>query len=406
MAEESVFVGKAKDLYKVLCKDNWNVYTAGILIALLSILMLAWARPWGAVGAVRNWGDWILYGIGLFEEAPAGIFSHSGSVIGIGFIVGAFISACLGGDFAFNIPPKMEMVKAVGAGIFMGIGAALAGGCNVGGFYNAIGNLSAHGFAMMLGLIVGAILGLKYIYWEMENIEWGVGGGKTIELPSALKIVLGLLALIAIVYGTYCYAGSEDDAMIRLSGILIISAALGYVFQRARWCMIQGFREPHMTGECSLAKSVALSVVILAVGIAIIKHQEFRAIEHYVRGTFGWGGVVGGILFGFGAILAGGCGTGTLWRVGEGQIKLWIVTPIFGLSSAIMTAWFKADDWEGMEAWLDEGITNDGIFGSFVYMPDTFLGYGGTLALIFAVMALWYIIVDWNEETNKFTLEM
>ena len=39
-------------------------------------------------------------------------------------------------------------------------------------------------------------------------------------------------------------------------------------------------------------------------------------------------------------------------------------------------------------------------------MPETFLGYGGTLALIFFVMAAWYVIVDWNEDTNKFTLEM
>ena len=43
---------------------------------------------------------------------------------------------------------------------------------------------------------------------------------------------------------------------------------------------------------------------------------------NYVRGTFGWGGVVGGFIFGLGAMFAGGCGSGTLWRVGEGQVKL------------------------------------------------------------------------------------
>lgn len=400
----NLMVGKINGLYKKVCKENYNVYTSAILIAVLSIIMLAWARPWGAVGAVRNWGEWILYGVGLWEDEPAALLRNGGSVIGIGFIGGAFISACLGSDFAFRIPPKVEMVKAVFAGILMGVGAAFAGGCNVGGFYNAIGNLSAHGFAMMIGLVLGAILGLKYTYWEMEHISWGQTGGKTIELPSALQAVLGIVALVSIVYGSYCYSGNED--LIQFSGMLVIAAALGYVFQRGRWCMIQGFREPHMTGECSMAKSVALSIVILAVGIAVLKHQELRAIEHYVRGTFGWGGVVGGLIFGFGAILAGGCGTGTLWRVGEGQIKLWIVTPFFGISSALMNAWFRANDWEGMEAWIDEGVTNDGIFGSFVYMPNTWLGYGGTLALIFLVMGAWYVIVDWNEDTNKFTLEM
>jgi len=155
-----------------------------------------------------------------------------------------------------------------------------------------------------------------------------------------------------------------------------------------------------------MAKSVALSVAILAAGIAIIKFTGIQATEHYVRGFFGWGGVVGGVIFGFGALLAGGCGTGTLWRFGEGQIKLWVVMPIFGISNAIMNRWFKENDWEGMEAFIDEGVTNDGIFGTFVYMPDTWLGYGGTLAVIFLVMALWYIIVTWNEESEKLIVPM
>jgi hypothetical protein len=37
-------------------------------------------------------------------------------------------------------------------------------------------------------------------------------------------------------------------------------------------------------------------------------------------------------------------------------------------------------------------------------MPDTFLGYGGTLAVVIGAMVLWYLIVTWNEETNKLIL--
>ncbi len=403
---ENLFADKAKGLYQKLCKDNWNANTCGILIALFSILIFAWSRPWGAVGAVRNWADQILYLIGLWEDAPRGIFHHSGSVIGIGFVAGAFISACLGGDFAFRIPPRLEMVKAVFAGIFMGVGAALAGGCNVGGFYNSIGMLSASGFCMMAGLVVGAVIGIKYLYWEMEHISWGQGGAKTIEFPNALRILFGLGALTAIVAGAYYYSGQDNDYIAKLSGLLIISAAMGYVMQRGRWCMIQGFREPHMTGDCEMAKAVALSVCIVAMGAAVLKYTELREAIHYIRGTFGWGGLVGGVIFGFGALLAGGCGTGTLWRVGEGQIKLWIVVPFFGVSNALLTHLISENDWEGMEEWLDEGITNAGILGRFVYMPDTFLGYGGTLALIFLIMALWYVIVDWNEDSNKLIVPM
>ncbi len=412
MSEES-FGGKVKELYKALCQTEWNAYVVGMLVAFFSVLILAWMRPWGAVGAIRNWGDWIMYGIsnvGLdlewYEDAPRSILENSGSIIGIGFVAGAFLSATLGNQFAIRIPPVLEMVKAVVAGCFMGVGAALAGGCNVGGFYNAIGNLSAAGFAMWLGLIVGAIIGLKYVYWEMEHVSWGSGGAKNIEFPFALQVVLGIIALGAMIWGAYVYSDSDSDYLAKMGGILIISAALGYSMQRGRWCMIQGFREPHMTGDATMAKSVALSVLLVSIGGVVLKATGAANELHYVRGTFGWGGLVGGVIFGLGAILAGGCGTGTLWRVGEGQIKLWIVVPFFGIANSLMTKWFNSMDFEGMEAWRDEGITNAGKLGKFVFLPDTFLGYGGTLLLIALIMGIWYLVVRWNEDSNKLIVEM
>ena len=440
MAEDNIFLGKVQGLYKKLCQDEWSANTVGIIVGLFSVLAAAWWRPWGAVGAVRNWGEWIHYGVGAYKSVPQSALLSSGSVIGIGFIGGAFISANLGSNFAIRIPPVWERVKAVVAGICMGIGATLAGGCNVGGFYNAIGNLSAHGFAMWLGLIFGAIGGLKYIYWEMENITWGSGGAKTIDLPKALQGALGLAGILALIWGCHTYSASDDSYMGSLGGIMLIAAVLGYSMQRGRWCMIQGFREPHMTGDCTMAKSVALSVCIVAIGTMVMKYpvperlSQVRstfasvveevgtqaegvdmeallenvdgvsslqqnlpvlAANNYVRGTFGWGGVVGGLIFGFGAMLAGGCGTGTLWRVGEGQIKLWIVLPFFALSNALMTTWFEK---AGFEA--------SGKLGKAVFLPDTFLGYGGTLALILGAMAIWYVVVDWNEDTNKLVVEM
>lgn len=442
MSEASVFGSKAKGLYKKLCQDEWSANTVGILIGLFTVLIMAWWRPWGAVGAVRNWGDWILYGAGIYEDIPRSALIASGSVIGIGFVGGSFISACLGNQFAIRIPPVLEMCKAVVAGLFMGLGATLAGGCNVGGFYNAIGNLSAHGFAMWLGLIFGAVIGLKYIYWEMEHVSWGGGGAKTFEFPQGLQALLGVAAIIALVWGAYTYGGSDDGYIASLGGLILISAALGYSMQRGRWCMIQGFREPHMTGDCTMAKSVALSICIVAIGAVVLKYpvperlggipvtfagvveaveaeaegidmetvlEDVQGLEslqasipvlatgNYVRGTFGLGGILGGLLFGFGAILAGGCGTGTLWRVGEGQVKLWIVVPFFGVTVSLANKWFKAGGFEG-----------NGFFkaGERIFMPDTFLGYGGTLILILAVMAIWYLVVDWNEESNKFVVEM
>lgn len=407
---EGIFSSKVKNLYKALCQEEWNAMTAGILVALFSVLIMAWWRPWGAVGAVRNWGDWIVYGLGLWDslgfwdaDAPKNILYNSGSVIGIGFVGGAFVSACLGNDFAIRIPPVLELVKGIMAGLLLGVGSVLAGGCNVGGMFNAIGNLAANGFTMWLGLIIGVLLGLKYIYWEMENVSWGGGGAKTIEFPSGLKALLGVVALVTLIAGAYSYAGNEDsDYIASLSGILVIAAALGYTMQRGRWCMVQGFREPHMTGDCTMAKAVALSIMIVAVGAAVLKYGVPMRFDgdpvlhpiNYVRGTFGWGSIVGGLIFGFGAMLAGGCGTGTLWRVGEGQVKLWLVVPIFGVTNSIMTGWFRDADFEA-----------DGVLGSYLFLPDV-MGFGGSLFLVAGAMLAWYLIVEWNEDSNKLVLDM
>lgn len=419
MSEESVMVSKVKDLYKTCCKSEWNPTIVGAIVAFLSLLIMAWWRPWGAVGAIRNWGDWIIYGLntvigaengilGFYDEAPRGIFSGSGSVIGLGFIAGAFISACLGKDFAFRIPPYREMVKAVLAGILMGIGSALAGGCNVGGMYNAIGNLAANGFTMWIGLVAGVLLGLKLLYMEMEYISWGDGGSSTINIPEAVQNILAVVAIGVLIWGAYAYAGNEDsDYLASLSGILMLAAALGYTMQRGRWCMVQGFREPHMTGDCTLAKSVALSILLLAIGGVVLKYavpiaHGGESVLHpinYVRGTFGWGSIVGGFIFGLGAMLAGGCGSGTLWRVGEGQVKLIMVVPFFGIANSLMTTWFK-------NFGPDEiNLEKSGALGSYVYLPDV-MGYGGTLAFIAAVMMVWYLVVTWNEDTNKLIVPM
>jgi hypothetical protein len=449
---EASLLGETRTLYKKVCETEWEANITGVIIAVLSILIMVWWRPWGAVGAIRNWGEWILYGISFGHlEAPKSALISSGSVIGIGFVGGAFLSACLGGQFAFRFPPYRELVKAILAGILMGVGAALAGGCNVGGMYNAIGNLAANGFSMWLGLVLGVLLGLWLLYKEMEHITWGSTGAWTVQVPRVIQTLVGLGALAALIWGAYQYSGYDGEKIgnfkpnyiASLSGILLLAAGIGYAMHRGRWCMIQGFREPHMTGDCTLAKSVALSIFILAIGGAVVKYavpytfdgEAVLAPVNYVRGTFGWGGVLGGFLFGIGGMLAGGCGSGTLWRVGEGQIKLWVVVPFFGISNALMNNWFKGMEFEIGGAKLNDlmaqaklglldadvediqdaldaaetisvtGLEKAGYLGKYIYMPDA-MGYGWTLGLITLSMALWYIIVSWNEKSNKLIVPM
>jgi hypothetical protein len=440
--DDASFKGKIRNLYKQVCETEWEANITGVIVALLSILLMVWWRPWGAVGAIRNWGDWLLSFVG--GATPKSIFLDAGSVIGIGFLGGAFLSAFVGGQFAFRFPPYREAVKGALAGVLMGVGSALAGGCNVGGMYNALGNLAANGFSMWLGIVGGVIVGLWLIYKEMEYVSWGDNGAWTVELPRELQTLLGVLTLTALIAGAHWYSGYDGKTRVNyvssLSGILLLAAGIGYAMHRGRWCMIQSFREPHMTGDCTLAKSVALSIFVLAIGGAVVKYavpvkgDPVLNPAYYVRGTFGFWGVVGGFLFGLGGMFAGGCGSGTLWRVGEGQLKLWIVVPFFGIANSLMTKWFSMDvevsgaalnnllpqaklgligyDADEIheaikagESLTVAGYEKAGYLGKYIYMPDA-IGVGWTLTIIAFMMALWYVVVTWNEESNKLVVPM
>ena len=62
----------------------------------------------------------------------------------------------------------------------------LAFGCNIGGFFSAVSALSLSGFGMMLGLGLGAFLGLRYLLREMQSHPaWSSGKARVWGAPAA-----------------------------------------------------------------------------------------------------------------------------------------------------------------------------------------------------------------------------
>ncbi len=142
-----------------------------------------------------------------------------------------------------------------------------------------------------------------------------------------------------------------------------------------------------------MALGVALSLFISMVGVLFIKMAGIRELMTYVTPTFIWGSLIGGIIFGAAMVVAGGCGSGSLWRVAEGQIKLVIVVIFFALTNALVRHYLD----NVLEVW------DKGWLGRALYLPDIF-GYGGTFILLAIVIFLWYLFVDWNEKTEKFVI--
>ena len=94
------------------------------------------------------------------------------SVTNLAIFAGALASALLSRQFSIRRAPAVEYAKGLmPVVILMGAGAALAGGCNVGGFYSAIGVFSMGGLHHDVSVWDWVpMLGLKYLLWEMEHL--------------------------------------------------------------------------------------------------------------------------------------------------------------------------------------------------------------------------------------------
>jgi uncharacterized protein len=127
--------------------------------------------------------------------------------------------------------------------------------------------------------------------------------------------------------------GDSLHGYIITGGLLLCGAALEFIMHRSGFCFACYFREPFMTGDAAAAQAVIISLLISVLGYAVIKWTGLCSELVFPASSFGLGGLVGGFIFGFGMLLTGGCGSGTVWRAAEGQVKLMVALVTFALST-------------------------------------------------------------------------
>ena len=383
---------EVKDGYSAVFRNKWPSWVAGILISILALMIFLWNTPWGIAGGYRNWGDWIFYLAGINDARPELPWLHTLSVSNIGILVGALASALLSRQFAIRMAPRLEYAKGAVGGILMGAGAAFASGCNVGGFYSALGVFSVGGYAMMIGLGAGAFIGLRYLLWEMERFPAKAAPVRAQEKAgprrdwSGVQPIAGSIILAGAIAAFYLYAAYD---LTKIGGLLFFGLLIGIIMHRSRFCFVRAFREPFMTGESDMVRAVALSLIIYGFGSAVIK---WNWIQPPTMGVFHpWiGSLTGGLVFGIGMLLAGGCASSTLWRAGEGHTKLMVAMLFFAITNPATHMLIKY-----------EGIKN--FLGSSYFMPEV-MTWQVALPVFTGIMLFWMLIADWNEKTEAFVV--
>ncbi|EDS77022.1 YeeE/YedE thiosulfate transporter family protein [Clostridium massiliodielmoense] len=135
-----------------------------------------------------------------------------------------------------------------------------------------------------------------------------------------------LLILIAIILGLVLWKNNHQYIACWFIGILI-----GITMRYSRFCFTGAFRDPFLIRNTKLIRSVLLGMMISTPGFAIIQYLYLNKnvmIYERIPGTVDPVGIhiaIGAFLFGIGMILAGGCSSGVLMRIGEGHLLQWIV---------------------------------------------------------------------------------
>jgi hypothetical protein len=119
-----------------------------------------------------------------------------------------------------------------------------------------------------------------------------------------------------------------------LVSAIVCGGLMGWVLQRGRFCMNTAFRDTIFIKEFVTFRAFLLALLVSIVGANLLadggviglKAQPFWPIAH----------ILGGLLFGMGMVLAGGCGSGIWYRVGEGQLASFVAVGGFFSGIAIM----------------------------------------------------------------------
>jgi len=408
MSDGASWRGGFKADYQRVFVEPWSPYVGAILLVMVILGLMISGLFWGVYGGLKLWGDWINSTIGLGEalKIKAELDSplmHRMSLMNITLLTGAFAAALMSRQFRISRAPKLEYVWGALGGTLMGIGATLAGGCTTGGFFTPVLHSSPAGWMMGLGLMAGAVIGLKLLLWTLENISWGMQAPASGASSSRKHYPLfGMLIVAAIVAWTSLWAYAADEKLANRAILVIAGFAMGFIMHRSRLCFARGFREPFMTGEGDMTKALILALAI-GIPLASLLFQK-KVIDPYIAipATFWAGSLTGGVIFGVGMIFAGGCASGAMWRASEGNLKLWVAIAFFAWGGSTFSGILRRWDIMTPDVNLD-GLEFTKV-GIQAYLPDMLGGWEWAFLVGFGILLLWYILVRYNESSEKFTV--
>jgi uncharacterized membrane protein YedE/YeeE len=159
-----------------IVRGSWPLFTGAVVLAVLGgAVLLVSGGAWGITSAFALWGAKGLQAIGLHPQTwsywrqpkqaqmlAGPVLTDKTSLTDIGIMLGAAVAAATGGAWTLHRGlPWRTAIAAVLGGVLMGVGARLAGGCNIGAYLAGIASGSLHGWVWGAAALVGTWVGLR-----------------------------------------------------------------------------------------------------------------------------------------------------------------------------------------------------------------------------------------------------
>lgn len=134
------------------------------------------------------------------------------------------------------------------------------------------------------------------------------------------------------------------DFWLALTGGLLGFAA-GWLIERSHFCTMGAISDAYLFGSwrrlrawgLAIATALLLTQGLAALGLLALPESRYLVPRLEPLALFG-----GGLLFGIGMVLAGGCASRNLVRLGAGSLKALVVMLVFGVTAAATLLGFLA----------------------------------------------------------------
>ena len=346
---------------------------------------------WAVTGEFTRWGGHLLQFLGA-EPETWGYFKVIGlqgspldridGMMIIGMFGGCIAAALWANNVKLRMPQsRIRIAQALIGGIIAGFGARLAMGCNLAAFFTGIPQFSLHAWFFALATAAGSYFGARFTLLPMFRIPIKL---KKVNKATSIKqdenqarrrFRIGMLVFVGIVgWGLFTMFNAPKLGIAMLCGV-----GFGLLIERAQICFTSAFRDMWITGRTHMAKAIILGMAVSAIGI-------YSYVQLGVPPKIMWAGpnaVIGGLLFGFGIVLAGGCETGWMYRAVEGQVHFWWV----GLGN-VLGSTLLAYYWDDIAQPLATNWDKVNLLTSFGDKGGLLLTYV-LLGLSFGAMLLW-----------------